>query len=82
MRGSGGPALQLNEWTAKHFGFEPPKLRALLPCVSRQAGLVARLLDKRLRIPTPLNGNLGQQQSSMTAHFHDQAVPADHDVVG
>ena len=48
----------------------------------RQAGLHARLVEERLPIPPPLDGDLGQQQSPHPPLRDHQPVPADLDLLG
>ncbi len=53
----------------------PPRRR-------RKAGLHARLVEERLPIPPPLDGNLGEQQTPHPPLRDHQPVPADLDLFG
>ena len=67
---------------AEHLRFEPPHFGPVFPRVSRQAGLVAGLREKRLGIPVPFGRDLRQQQAAVPSTLDDQSVPADDDVGG
>src|SRR5579862_8830418 len=67
---------------SEHFCIEPEQLRATRwPRVTGQTRFLARLLDKRLRVPFPLSGDLRQQQPAFPSLFDDEPVKANGDVV-
>src|SRR5215470_3960842 len=65
---------------AEHFGLEPIDLRAVLPGVFWQSGLVTRVREKHLRVPVPLGRDLRQQQATLPALLDNETVTADFDV--
>src|SRR5690349_3635003 len=62
---------------AKNFCGEGFEGGAGLPCVWRQAGFSAGLLQKSGTIPSMLDGNLGQEQAAAATHRDQQTVPTD-----
>src|SRR5512140_2730229 len=67
---------------AEHFRGKRPKRRPVAPRRGRQAGLHTRLVEERLPIPPPLDGNLGEQQAPHPPLRDHQSVLADLDLFG
>src|SRR5947208_4768063 len=66
---------------SEDFGFESPELRALLPCLQRQPGLVTCLREEGRSVPFPFGRDLRQEKAALPASFDDESVPADFDLL-
>ena len=76
-------ASSISRWASslsEDFRFEAPDRCAGFPRIDRQAGLAARLRQKRRRVPFPLGGDLRQQQATASFARDEQAMAADFDV--
>jgi hypothetical protein len=66
---------------SENFGGEGFNGRTLLPCVQRQAGFAAGLLEKGSAVPVALGWHLRQKQAATPGHGDQQAVASDLDGV-
>ena len=57
-----------------------PQLRASLPRIARESGLVARRREERFGVPLPLGRDLREQQAALPALLHDETMATDDDV--